>query len=125
MKLLALSVLLPLAVGAASIPPALNQVVEKHCMDCHDDETTKGGIDLFSLEWKLDDAHLAHTWVKVHDMLASGDMPPKKKSMRMPSKKPPKGKRMQKPQPSSEDDLESEQVDSESQKNESKGKERV
>ena len=44
------------------LPAALNAVIENHCADCHDDLDPKGGLDLFSLEWNLDDAHLTERW---------------------------------------------------------------
>lgn len=62
------------------MPEALNRVIENHCADCHDDLDPKGGLDLFSLEFDLEDAHLTERWVKVHDLLAAGEMPPKEKS---------------------------------------------
>ena len=62
------------------MPEALNRVIENHCADCHDDLDPKGGLDLFSLEWDLKNPHLTERWVKVHDLLAAGEMPPKKKS---------------------------------------------
>ena len=65
---------------ADELPEALNQVIENHCADCHDDLDPKGGLDLFSLEWDLNDAHLTERWTKVHDVLAAGEMPPKEKS---------------------------------------------
>ena len=65
---------------ANPMPEALNRVIENHCADCHDDLDAKGGLDLFSLEWDLEDPHLTARWVKVHDLLAAGEMPPKKKS---------------------------------------------
>ena len=66
--------------SGAPMPETLNQVIENHCADCHDDFDQKGGLDLLSLEWDLEDPHLAERWVKVHDLLAAGEMPPKKKS---------------------------------------------
>ena len=45
---------------------------EQHCYDCHDSDTKKGDLDLTS-ELSLD------RWIKVHDALESGEMPPKKK----------------------------------------------
>ena len=62
------------------MPEALNRVIENHCADCHDDLDPKGGLDLFSLEWDLKNPHPTERWVKVHDLLAAGEMPPKKKS---------------------------------------------
>ena len=62
------------------IPESLNRVIENHCADCHDDVEAKGGLDLFSLKWDLEDPHTTGIWVKVHDVLSAGEMPPKKKS---------------------------------------------
>lgn len=45
---------------------------EQHCYDCHDSDTKKGDLDLTS-ELSLD------RWIKVHDAVESGEMPPKKK----------------------------------------------
>ena len=62
------------------LPDSMKAVIEAHCLDCHDDSVAKGGLDLGALEWNLADPHTAGLWVKVHDQLASGKMPPKKKS---------------------------------------------
>jgi hypothetical protein len=62
------------------LPGSLKAVIETHCLDCHDDVDAKGGLDLGALEWNLADSYTAGLWVKVHDQLASGKMPPKKKS---------------------------------------------
>jgi Protein of unknown function (DUF1592)/Protein of unknown function (DUF1588)/Protein of unknown function (DUF1585)/Protein of unknown function (DUF1587)/Protein of unknown function (DUF1595)/Planctomycete cytochrome C len=50
--------------------------LEKHCYECHDKETKKGGLDLESLgseKQQLD------RWIKIHDAVADGEMPPAKK----------------------------------------------
>ena len=76
-----LTFLLPVSFSFGDpMPKALNRVIENHCVDCHDDFDQKGGLDLLSLEWDLEEPHLAERWVKVHDLLAAGEMPPKKKS---------------------------------------------
>ena len=62
------------------LPGSLNAVIEAHCLDCHDDSVAKGGLDLGSLKWNLSDPHTVGLWVKVYDQLASGKMPPKKRS---------------------------------------------
>ncbi|MFN0075577.1 MAG: DUF1592 domain-containing protein [Prosthecobacter sp.] len=53
---------------------------EQHCYDCHDADEKKGDLDLTSLALKLDDRANFETWVKVHDAIANGEMPPKKKA---------------------------------------------
>jgi hypothetical protein len=50
--------------------------LEKHCFECHDSDSQKGKLDLTAL--KLNDANF-ETWVKVHDRVRSGEMPPAKK----------------------------------------------
>ena len=64
----------PVIAGAA-IPPFL----EKHCVECHDSDTKKGGLDLSALSEDLSAQKTFDTWVKIHDRTASGEMPPKKK----------------------------------------------
>jgi hypothetical protein len=65
---------------SAGLPGKLEPFFDQHCIDCHDDELTKGGLDLLSLEWNLEDAHNESIWVKIYDQVASGEMPPEKKS---------------------------------------------
>lgn len=52
---------------------------QKHCIDCHDAESRKGNLDLTALKPNFADAETFARWVKVHDYIASGDMPPKKR----------------------------------------------
>lgn len=54
--------------------------LEKHCVECHDAETKKGGLDLTSLKADLNDRKSFDAWVKVFDRTSSGEMPPKKKA---------------------------------------------
>jgi len=64
---------LAVAFASAAEPRAF---LEKHCYECHDKETKKGGLDLESLgseKQQLD------RWIKIHDAVADGEMPPAKK----------------------------------------------
>jgi len=58
-------------VRADDLPKSLDLLIENHCVDCHDDFDQKGGLDLLSLEWDLEDPHLAERWVKVYDQIAA------------------------------------------------------
>ncbi len=60
--------------------PALLPFLENHCYDCHDSVTHKGRFDLEALSGNLSDPTAMAAWVKVHDRLTSGEMPPKKKN---------------------------------------------
>lgn len=94
-RLLAVAVLvLPamLAVAepaATTVPAPARAFFEKHCVACHDADTKEGGLDLTSLSFDAasgaaagrDGSHDAlqasfHTWVRVHDRIADGEMPP-------------------------------------------------
>jgi len=55
------------------------QFLETHCFDCHDAETKKGGLDLTTLKEDMDDPGAFAAWVKVHDRVREGEMPPPKK----------------------------------------------
>lgn len=59
-------------------PRALHSFLAGHCVECHDAETQKGGLDLTSLRMEPSDPKNAAAWVKVYDRVDSGEMPPKK-----------------------------------------------
>jgi mono/diheme cytochrome c family protein len=59
---------------ASAVEPRV--FLEKHCYECHDKETKKGGLDLESLG--SEKKQLDH-WIKIHDAVADGEMPPAKK----------------------------------------------
>src|SRR2546430_6503111 len=66
-------------VMAGDGPVAVRQFVENNCVECHDADTKKGGLDLSAL--KFDPANLTNfsRWVLVQDRVSNGEMPPKKK----------------------------------------------
>ncbi|HXT42421.1 MAG TPA: DUF1592 domain-containing protein [Candidatus Angelobacter sp.] len=67
----------PLAAG--DLPPAIRLFVEKHCTECHDTDTMKGGLDLTTLKFEPGNSTNFSRWVLVHDRVSKGEMPPKKK----------------------------------------------
>lgn len=64
--------------GHAAPVPVSSSFLEKHCIECHDSDVKKGGLDLTALKAQLDHAENFSTWVKVHDRMQSGEMPPEK-----------------------------------------------
>ncbi len=68
----------------AANPEVLEGFLEQHCYDCHGGGVTKGGLDLEKLAFAPEDAETRATWVKVHDRLAAGEMPPAKKPQPKP-----------------------------------------
>ena len=59
--------------------------ISSHCTECHDRDTKKGNLDLTSFPLDLADPENFARWVKIHDRIAAGEMPPKKKA-RPPAK---------------------------------------
>ena len=65
--------------GSAAVSANPKLLFESHCIDCHDADSRKGGLDLASLKTDLTQPDTFATWVKIHDVLAKGEMPPAKK----------------------------------------------
>ncbi|MEY4272736.1 MAG: hypothetical protein RL250_1602, partial [Verrucomicrobiota bacterium] len=77
--------LLALLLGSVTGAAEPRAFLEKHCFECHDGETKKGGLDLTALRY---DAAKPEKWLQVHDAVADGEMPPaKKKSQPTPAER--------------------------------------
>lgn len=64
---------------SAGARPAFARFIAQNCLDCHDSEMKKGGLDLSALEPELSDPAKFTTWVKIHDRVQAGEMPPPQK----------------------------------------------
>jgi len=64
----------------SSGPSVRQAFVQSHCLDCHDAETQKEHLDLTALKPDAADAESLAAWVKVHDRVRAGEMPPPKKA---------------------------------------------
>jgi len=54
--------------------------IEQTCFECHDKETAKGDVDLSALPFNPKDHHNRERWAHIYDVVAKGEMPPKKKA---------------------------------------------
>jgi hypothetical protein len=61
------------------------EFISKYCADCHDDVSAKSGLDLVHQSFDLGKLDNFDTWVKVHDKVEAGEMPPKKKARPEPA----------------------------------------
>ena len=68
--------------AAPPVFPEAKSFIEKHCADCHDDVTREAGLDLTALPFDAEDKANLALWIKVHDRVKAGEMPPKKKKTR-------------------------------------------
>ncbi len=71
--------ILLLPVPAWSAPEFVKPFIEAHCIDCHDSDTHKGGLDLEKLAYQPTQRGNARTWEHVFDRVTKCEMPPKKK----------------------------------------------
>jgi len=71
--------------AAATVPAPSRAFFDQHCVSCHDADTKEGGLDLTALAFDAapdaargsDGTHDPfHTWARVHDRIAAGEMPP-------------------------------------------------
>src|SRR5436190_4820026 len=53
------------------------EFIDKYCASCHDGATKSGGLDLAGLTYIPENPDNFSRWVKVHDRLSAGEMPPK------------------------------------------------
>ncbi|HEX4147916.1 MAG TPA: DUF1592 domain-containing protein, partial [Pirellulales bacterium] len=70
-----------LAVGGDSSPPpafdrSVKAVLEARCYECHDAQTKAGDLDLITLAADYTDPATFVTWVRIHDRVRDGEMPP-------------------------------------------------
>ncbi len=60
-------------------PPGATTFFRAHCLDCHDADAKKGGLDLTALSGDLAPADSRRVWTRIHDRVRDGEMPPPKK----------------------------------------------
>ncbi|MFM8400179.1 MAG: c-type cytochrome domain-containing protein, partial [Pirellula sp.] len=51
--------------------------IQKYCLECHDQQSKSGGLDLSTLRMNLDGAETFQLWIRLHDRVRTGQMPPK------------------------------------------------
>ena len=64
----------------AETPKELRPFIEKHCVDCHDADEAKGGLDFSKLSADLNQPETLAKWVRIFDRVDQDEMPPKKKA---------------------------------------------
>src|SRR6185369_11174375 len=61
----------------AQTPSGLKTVIDKTCWGCHSGAAAKGGLDFASLSFDLSNRVTRERWVRVHDRVEKGEMPPR------------------------------------------------
>jgi hypothetical protein len=75
-----LGALTVLPVSGAALWSEAKPFIEAHCADCHDSVMQEANLDLTVLPYDPEDKANFATWVKVHDRVKAGEMPPQKKA---------------------------------------------
>lgn len=65
-----------LAATPAPLPADAKAYIDKNCTGCHRSAKAPAGLDLTSLSFDLADAHTQSRWVRIHDAVRDGAMPP-------------------------------------------------
>lgn len=68
--------LFPLVASAEELPTAASSLLRQVCFGCHDKETSEGGLDLSALSFDLNNRPVRERWVRIHDRIEKGEMPP-------------------------------------------------
>jgi hypothetical protein len=68
-----------LSAAESSIETHAAAFTEKYCAKCHNDVDKEGNLDLTTLKFAPDDRANFQTWIKLHDRLQAGEMPPPEK----------------------------------------------
>ena len=68
------SLLLP---AFAQMPSGLKTAIDKTCLGCHSGTAAKGGLDFASLSFDLSNRVTRERWIRIHDRIEKGEMPPK------------------------------------------------
>jgi len=74
------------ALLAAAPPAETKAFLDRNCTACHRPGTPPAGIDLTSLDFDLDDAETTRRWIRVHDAVRNGSMPPGGKGVAEPAR---------------------------------------
>ncbi len=64
----------PLA--SADLNPRTAALIAEKCVSCHGAEEPQGGLDLVSLPFNLSDRTIRGRWIRIHDRVEHGEMPP-------------------------------------------------
>ena len=57
-------------------PKGTSDFFKAHCLDCHNADTKQGNLDLTALPLEPQNAKSFAQWVKIHDRVRAGEMPP-------------------------------------------------
>lgn len=66
-----------IALLPAQTPPELQASIGKSCASCHTGKSAQAGLDLTTLSFDLHNRATRERWIRIHDRVEKGEMPPK------------------------------------------------
>lgn len=73
---LAVVICFPQSAHSADTAAEAEQFFQQHCVDCHRGAEAKGQLDLTSLAFDLTNPKTNAIWIRIHDRVQVGEMPP-------------------------------------------------
>ncbi len=68
------------AIDGDAAPSDIESFFETHCFECHDDDVSKGGLNLYELDpASISGPTQVGRWTHIFDRVKNGEMPPEKK----------------------------------------------
>lgn len=64
----------------SAVPEPIAAFLYRNCLECHDGEVTKGGLDLTAVPFDVENPDNFLKWQRIFQRVHSGEMPPPKKS---------------------------------------------
>lgn len=77
----------PLILFANELPASVSLLLQQSCFECHNQDTAEGGLDLTSLSFEWNDRVVRERWVRAHDRIENGEMPPQPSVLPIESRK--------------------------------------
>ena len=66
-----------LSISLVAAPPAeIATFLSDNCKGCHNASDNAGGLDLDSLTWSIESRENQERWIRIHDRVVTGEMPP-------------------------------------------------
>jgi hypothetical protein len=80
LPLIAVAALATAQLRAGDPPPVASKFIDVHCAGCHNEFENEAHLDLTNLKVNPEDPANLALWVKIHDRVKAGEMPPGKRA---------------------------------------------
>ncbi|MDA1229518.1 MAG: DUF1592 domain-containing protein, partial [Planctomycetota bacterium] len=75
-SILILAITFTTPAAAQDVVSVIRDLIQQHCNECHNTDTSEGGLDLSMLPFDVNDRDNRQRWIRIHDRVQQGEMPP-------------------------------------------------